>query len=162
MKITLFETKNYTQVETLWVGGEIVEIFWSNYDNIVYIVAEHAFVYWLVDDLFKERKEVSQTTVGKRIGGFCDRHSRSAVMILEQSMLRLHPDYTTDKLRSVPNLIQVLPLLHGYLLACENGIILSGPTLEIGAVSHAKLNIFRKSIKMYQSKNKVICRSEGN
>lgn len=59
VKISLFETRNYTPVDTLWVGEEPIDIFWSNYDNIIYIVAEHALLYWSVEDFFKNRKELT-------------------------------------------------------------------------------------------------------
>lgn len=81
-KLILYEMRGYTQVETLWVGGNVLEAFWSTFDNAVYVVSEGGFLWWGVDDTFKERREVyCPEDAGKLLGGFYDKANKSAVAI---------------------------------------------------------------------------------
>lgn len=81
-KLVLYEMKTYAVVETLWVGGNVLEVFWSTYDNQLYVVAENAFLMWSVQDIFKERHEIyCPEDSGKLLGGFYDKSTRSAIAI---------------------------------------------------------------------------------
>lgn len=159
-KISLFDTRNYALVETLWVGGDPIDIFWSEYDNFIYVAAEHALLFWTVEDVFKNRREVSKETKGKTVGGFYDKHSHSPVMIIENAIVKHRPDGPPEVLRSHPQLAQIVQFASTYVMACNNGTVLIGPVLEVGAVSHFRLNLFREGLKIYQCKNRIICRSE--
>jgi hypothetical protein len=38
-KLSIYETRNYSHVETLWIGGDLIEIIWATYDHIIYVIS---------------------------------------------------------------------------------------------------------------------------